>query len=353
MIARVAPRLEALDLLGFGLRRHREDGVRRAGKWRRLALHEAIDSHHDLLAAFDRLDPPRVRQHKLLFHIAVIDGGYGPAERFDMCQLFLGLALEPPDLLGDRRCAVENVAVLEQVGLIGEDLLHAKRPLLIPRARQAERFIPCRQLHRSRAGALGQRHRQHLDEDAGDVVLRLLLRESQRIDLYAVAEQSLLGIIDAVALGGDLVPELGESAHLAQLGDEPQAGIDEEGDASDHVTEGAALDRARGLHGVEHRDRRCERKREFLHRRRTRLLQVIGAHVDRVPLRHLAGGEQDHVLSEPHGGGGRKHVGAAGEIFLDDVVLRGPLQFLPRDALFVGERDIEREQPGGRRVDGH
>src|SRR5437868_5366441 len=36
LIARVAPRLEALDLLGFGLRRHREDGVRRAGKWRRL-----------------------------------------------------------------------------------------------------------------------------------------------------------------------------------------------------------------------------------------------------------------------------------------------------------------------------
>src|SRR5262249_13425184 len=58
-------------------------------------------------------------------------------------------------------------------------------------------------------------------------------------------------------------------------------------------------------------------------------------------------------LGEPHGGGGRKHVGAAGEIFLDDVVLRGALELLARDALFVGQRDIEREQPGGRRVDGH
>src|SRR5262249_43962396 len=32
---------------------------------------------------------------------------------------------------------------------------------------------------------------------------------------------------------------------------------------------------------------------------------------------------------------------------------RGALQFLARDPLFVRERDIEREQPGGCRVDGH
>ena len=51
-----------------------------------------------------------------------------------------------------------------------------------------------------------------------DVVLRLLLGQSERIDLHAVAEQPLLGIVDAVALGGDLVPQLGECAHLAQLG---------------------------------------------------------------------------------------------------------------------------------------
>jgi hypothetical protein len=49
----------------------------------------------------------------------------------------------------------------------------------------------------------------------------------------------------------------------------------------------------------------------------------------------------------------RKYVCAAREIFLDDVVLRGALQFLARNPLLVGERDVEREQPGGRRVDGH
>jgi hypothetical protein len=46
-------------------------------------------------------------------------------------------------------------------------------------------------------------------------------------------------------------------------------------------------------------------------------------------------------------------VGAAREIFLDDVVLRGALQLLACDALLVGQRHIERQKPGRRRVDGH
>ena len=42
----------------------------------------------------------------------------------------------------------EEVVVLEQVGLVGEHLLHPQRPLLVPRPRQAERLVPRRQLHR-------------------------------------------------------------------------------------------------------------------------------------------------------------------------------------------------------------
>src|SRR5205807_585787 len=109
LVARATPRLEALDLLGFGPRRDREDGVGRAGERRGLALDEAIDSHHDPLAPFDRLDATCVRFHELLFHIAVLPRGNRPAERFDMRQLFLSLALEPLDLFGDRRRAVENI----------------------------------------------------------------------------------------------------------------------------------------------------------------------------------------------------------------------------------------------------
>ena len=352
-VAGAAPGLELLDLLGFGLRRDREDGIGRAGERRWLALHEPVDADHGLLAAFDRLDAPRVGFHKLLLHIAVLDGGDRAAQPLDVRQFLLRLALEPLDLFGDCGRAVENIAVFEQVRLVGENLLHTQRPLLVPWPRKAERFVPSGQLHRARAGAFGERHGQHLDENARDVVLRLLLGESERIDLHAVAKEPLLGIIDAVALGCDLVPQLGECAHFAQLGDKAQPGVDEERNAPDHLAEGAALDRTRRLHGVQHGDRGGERKGKFLYRGRTRFLQVIRAHVDRIPFRHLAGGEQDHVLGEPHGRRGRKHIGAAREVFLDDVVLCCALQLGARRALFVGDRDIEREHPRRGGVDGH
>ncbi len=154
-----------------------------------------------------------------------------------MREFLLRRGFELGDFGRDRRRAVENVAVFQQVGLVGEDLLHAQRPLLVPRPRQAERFVPGRQLHGARAGVFRQRHGEHLDQNAGDVVFRLLLGQAQRIDLHAVAEQPLLGVGDAVALARDLVPQFGERAHLADFGDEAQPGIDEERDAPDHLAE--------------------------------------------------------------------------------------------------------------------
>ena len=190
-------------------------------------------------------------------------------------------------------------------------------------------------------------------QDAGDVVLRLLLGQAQRVDLHAVAEQPLLRVGDAVALARDLVPQLGEGAHLADFGDEAQPGIDEEGDAADHLAEFLRRAFARRLHRVEHGDRGGEREGQLLHRRRAGFLQVIGADIHRIPLRHFLGREQDHVLGQPHRRRRREHVGAARQIFLDDVVLRRAGELGARHALLVGERDVERQQPGGGGVDGH
>ena len=208
-------------------------------------------------------------------------------------------------------------------------------------------------LHRAGARVLRQRHRQHLDQDAGDVVFRLLLGQAERIDLHAVAEQPLLGIGDAVALAGDLVPQFDEGAHLADLGDEAQAGVDEERDAADHLAEFLLRHLARRLHGVEHGDRGREREGQLLHRRRTRFLQMVGADVHRIPFRQFGRGEDRHVLDQPHRRRRRKHVGAARQIFLDDVVLDRALQRGARRALLVGDRDVERHQPRRRGVDGH
>ena len=184
--------------------------------------------------------------------------------------------------------SLEDVGVFEQVGLVGQDLLHADRPLLVPGPRQAERLVPGRQLHGAGARIARQRHRQHLDQDAVDVVLGLRLGQAQRVHLHAVAEPAVLGILHAVALGRDLVPQLGEGAHLADLGDEPQPRVDEERDAPDHGAEVGGRHLAGGLDGVEHGLRGGEREGQLLHRRRAGLLQVIGAHVGRVPLRHGA-----------------------------------------------------------------
>ena len=261
--------------------------------------------------------------------------------------------LSSSTLRDDLGRAVEQIAVFEQIGLVGEDLLHPQRPLLVPRPRQAERLVPGRKLHGAGARVLRQRHRQHLDHDARDVVLGLRLGEAERIHLHAIAKQPLLGIGDAVALAGDLVPQFGEGAHLAHLGDEAQPGIDEERDAADHLAEFLLRDLAGLLHRVEHRDRGREREGQFLHRRRARFLQMIGADVHRIPFRQFGRGEDRHVLDQPHGRRRRKHIGAARQILLDDVVLDRAGQRRARRALLVGDRDVERHQPRRGGVDGH
>ena len=128
----------------------------------------------------------------------------------------------------DFLAAVEDVAELQKVRLVGHDLLQAQRPLLVERARQAERLVPGRQLDGAGARVLRQHHRQHLDQDAIGVVLRLLLGEAERVDLHAVAETALGRVLHAEAVAGDLVPQLDERAHLGEFGDEAHAGVDEE-----------------------------------------------------------------------------------------------------------------------------
>ena len=124
-------------------------------------------------------DAARVGFHQRALHVAALDGGDGAAHGVDDGEFGPGGLLQLVDLALDLQRAVEEVAIFEQVGLIGHDLLHAQRPLLVPRARQAERLVPGRKLHGAGAGVLRQHDGQHLDEDAVDVVLRLLLGEAR------------------------------------------------------------------------------------------------------------------------------------------------------------------------------
>ena len=91
--------------------------------------------------------------------------------------------------------ALEDVGVLEDVGFVGQHLLDAQRPLLIPRARQPERLVPRRQLDRAGARVAPERHRERLEHDPLHVVLRLGLGEAERVDLHAVAEAQVARVL--------------------------------------------------------------------------------------------------------------------------------------------------------------
>ena len=53
---------------------------------------------------------------------------------------------------------LEDVGVVEQVGLVGEDLLDPQAPLLVPGAGEAERLVPGGELDRAGAGVAAERH---------------------------------------------------------------------------------------------------------------------------------------------------------------------------------------------------
>ncbi len=176
VVALRAPGFQLLDLIALGVFRYRHDRLDAAGERRGLALEILVDADHDLLAALDRFQPRGVGFDQLLLHVAALDRLDRAAHLLDALELVFGLALERFDLLGHHLGAVENIAVVEQVRFVSEDLLHAQRPLLVPRPRQAERLVPRRQLHGAGARVLRQRHRQHFEQDARDVVLRLAAR---------------------------------------------------------------------------------------------------------------------------------------------------------------------------------
>ncbi len=345
IVARFAPRFERRHLLGFGGGIDTEIGrLRVAGQERRRrALGKRVDADDGLRAGFDRLQAARIRFDEALFHVALFDRGDGAANSLDLGQLGARGGAQLHDFRLDHRRAGENIVELEQIGFVRHDLLQAQRPLLIPRPRQAERFVPGRQLHGAGARILAQHHRQHFEQDAVDVVLRLLFREPQGIDLNAIAEAAQLFVGDAVALAANFVPQPAEGAQLAHLGDEAQARIHEKTHAPDHGGEIPRRHLARGAHAIENRDRVGEREGELLHRRGTRFLQMIGADIDRVPLRQLAISESDRVRGELQRWLGRENIGPAREIFLDDVVLRRAGEFAPGGTLLFRDRDVERQ----------
>ena len=350
LVALGAPALDRLALLGLDRGIDREDAAVAALQQRRgLGLGVAVDADDDLLAGLDAADALAVGVDERGLHVV-----HGP----DRAPVLLDdrhlgpralehLGHEPVHHLG----ALEEVGVLEQVGLIGQHLLDAQRPLLVPRARQPQRLVPRGELDRPRPRVAAERDRERLEHDALDVVLGLGLGEAERVDLHAVAEAQVLGVLHAVALAAELLPEHAHRAQLGVLLDEAHAGVDEEGDAPEDPAHELLVDPL--AHRVEDRDRIGHRVGDLLHRRGSRLLQVVGADVDRVPARDAVNGVGDHVGDQSHRRAGREGVGPAGQELLDDVVLGRALERRGIEPVLLGDDDVERQHPGRGGVDRH
>ncbi len=100
-------------------------------------------------------------------------------------------------------------------------------------------------------------------------------------------------------------------------------------------------------------DRVGQRERHFLDRGRSGLADVVTADRDRVPVRQLALAPREDVGHDAERVPRRIDVGAARDVFLQDVVLDRAGEPVERHALPAGHRDVERQQDDRRRVDRH
>ena len=96
-----------------------------------------------------------------------------------------------------------------------------------------------------------------------------------------------------------------------------------------------------------------ERERDFLDRRRACLADVVARDRDRVPVRHVLGAEAEDVGDDAHRWSRRVDVGAAGDVFLEHIVLGRAVDILPGHTLLLRDRQVEREQDRRGRVDRH
>ena len=193
-----------------------------------------------------------------------------------------------------------------------------------------------------------ERSGQRLHRHAHDVVERLLRGERDTAGLRVKA-QFAAGIVGTETLAHEARPQPTRGAELGDLLEEIAMRGEEERQARRKGIDGEP-----GVDGLLYvGDRISERERHFLHRRGAGFANVVARDGDRIPLRHFGRAEAEHLRRERERGIGRIDVRAARDVFFENVVLYGARQRRARDAAFLGDDNVHREQRGGRRVDGH
>ena len=192
--------------------------------------------------------------------------------------------------------------------------------------RQRERLVAAVAVQRLRAAE----HRgERLQRHAHDVVVRLL--RGQRAAGGLRVEAQLLGarVGRAETVAHDPRPQTPRGAELGNLLEKIVVRVEEEREPlPEHVDVQSGVDTR--LHIG---DAVGERERHFLHGGRTGFADVIAADRDRVPLRQVALAESEDVGDDAQRGARRIDVGAARDVFLQDVVLDRAGECFGSDAL--------------------
>ena len=180
--------------------------------------------------------------------------------------------------------------------------------------RQRQRLVAAVAVQRLRAA---EHRRQRLQRDADDVVVGLLRGERAAGGLRVEAQLLRARVRRAEAVAHDARPQPARRAELRDLLEKVVVRVEEERQPlAEPVDVEPGVDRR--LHVG---DRVREGERDLLHRRRSRLADVIAADRDRVPVRQLALAEREDVGDDPQRGARRIDVGAARDVLLEDVVL--------------------------------
>src|SRR6266436_887111 len=96
-----------------------------------------------------------------------------------------------------------------------------------------------------------------------------------------------------------------------------------------------------------------EREGDFLDGGRAGFANVVAGNGDGVPLGKMAAAPGENVGDDAHGGAHGIDISAAGDVFLEDIVLHGAGKFLQAGALAFRDGYVQAEEDGGRCVDGH
>ena len=182
-----------------------------------------------------------------------------------------------------------------------------------------------------------------------DVALRLLRRQRRAAGLCVKAQRQRSRVRGAEAVAHDPGPQTAGRTELRDLLEEMVVRVEEEGQPLPEV-----VGREPGTdRGFAVRDSVGERERELLRSARSRLADVVPGDRDGVERREPLRAIGEEVGREPHRWARRKDVVATGDVLLQNVVLHGATQLLPRHALRVCNQLVEKKEKSRGSVDRH